>query len=148
MGIEPTPEEMVEVFGDDHASKQAEYAAEAEARWSDTDAWKQSRRRTTSYSKDDWEQAKAEGEAAARRILAAKQAGLPPESEEAMAGAEAHRLHIDRWFYPCSHEMQRGLADMYTADPRFTKTYEDIGGEGFAQFVRDAIHANADLRTS
>ena len=37
----------------------------------------------------------------------------------------------------------RGLADMYVADPRFTKTYEDIA-PGLAAYVRDAIHANAD----
>jgi hypothetical protein len=29
------------------------------------------------------------------------------------------------------------------ADPRFTKTYEDIT-PGLAAYVRDAIHANAD----
>jgi hypothetical protein len=32
---------------------------------------------------------------------------------------------------------------MYLADPRFTKTYEDVKA-GLAQYVRDAIHANAD----
>jgi hypothetical protein len=32
---------------------------------------------------------------------------------------------------------------MYVADPRFTKTYEDQE-PGLAQYVRDAIHANAD----
>ena len=31
---------------------------------------------------------------------------------------------------------------MYLADPRFTKTYEDTR-PGMAQYVRDAIHANA-----
>ena len=36
--------------------------------------------------------------------------------------------------------------DMYIADPRFTKTYEDLA-EGLAQYVRDAIHANADRHT-
>ena len=32
---------------------------------------------------------------------------------------------------------------MYVADPRFTKTYEDLA-PGLAAYVRDAIHANAD----
>ena len=36
-----------------------------------------------------------------------------------------------------------GLGDLYLADPRFTKAYEDIR-PGLAQYVRDAIHANAD----
>ena len=60
-----------------------------------------------------------------------------------MDAAEAHRQHIDRWFYPCSFAMHRGLADMYISDARFTKTYEDLA-QGLAQYVRDAIHANAD----
>jgi hypothetical protein len=32
---------------------------------------------------------------------------------------------------------------MYVADARFAQRYEDIA-PGLAQFVRDAIHANAD----
>jgi hypothetical protein len=36
---------------------------------------------------------------------------------------------------------------MYVADPRFTKTYEDIA-PGLAAYVRDAIHANADRHPS
>ena len=34
---------------------------------------------------------------------------------------------------------------MYLADPRFTKTYEDIR-VGMAQFVHDAIYANSARR--
>ena len=40
-------------------------------------------------------------------------------------------------------EFHRNLADMYLADPRFTTTYDEIR-PGLAQYVRDAIHANAD----
>ncbi len=57
--------------------------------------------------------------------------------------AEEHRQHISRWFYDCSLEIHRGLGDMYVADPRFTSTYEAIA-PGLAQYVRDAVHANAD----
>jgi hypothetical protein len=32
---------------------------------------------------------------------------------------------------------------MYLADPRFTAAYEKIR-EGLAQYVHDAVHANAD----
>jgi hypothetical protein len=34
---------------------------------------------------------------------------------------------------------------MYLADPRFTQHYEDVA-PGLAQYVHDAIHANADRR--
>jgi hypothetical protein len=56
--------------------------------------------------------------------------------------AERHRLHIDRWFYPCSHQMQVGLAEMYIADDRFRKHYDDRA-PGLAQYVHDAIVARA-----
>ena len=73
------------------------------------------------------------------RLLAA---GADPEGEEAMAGAEAMRLHIDRWFYPCSPAMHSGLADLYESDARFRAHYEERA-EGLAAFVAQAIRANA-----
>ena len=39
--------------------------------------------------------------------------------------------------------MHTGLAHMYSSDTRFTATYDDIR-PGMAQYVREAIHANAD----
>ena len=77
-------------------------------------------------------------------FAAAMDAGMPPTSEAAMDAAEAHRASIER-FYDCSSLMHRGLADMYLADPRFTKTYEDIR-VGMAQYVHDAIYANSARR--
>ena len=140
MGISLNPEEMFEVFGDHDPSQ---YAEEVEQRWGDTDAYKQSQRRTSSYTKDDWVKIKAEGEAATLRLAEAMASGAAPDSPEAMEGAEAHRAQIDRWFYDLSYDMHRGLADMYIADPRFTATYEAVA-PGLAQYIRDAIHANAD----
>lgn len=134
---------MLEVFGEEHAAKHEAYATEAEDRWGETDAWAQSRRRTSSYSKDDWQQAMAEQQVATDRLAAAMRDGLPADADEAMDAAEAHRRAITRWFYDCSHEIHRGLGEMYVADPRFTRTYEQQA-EGLAAYVRDAIHANAD----
>ena len=38
--------------------------------------------------------------------------------------------------------MHVALGEMYVADPRFTRTYEEIAA-GLAGYVRDAIAANA-----
>ncbi len=145
MDIQLTPDEMLEVFGSDHAENHEAYEAEAEERWGETDAWVQSRRRAASYSKDDWLRIKAEGDAATRQLAEALATGLAPDSQEAMDGAEAHRRHIHDNFYDCSYAMHRNLADMYVADARFTKTYDDVA-PGLAAFIREAIHANADAR--
>jgi DNA-binding transcriptional MerR regulator len=139
MGISLNPEEMFEVFGDFDPTQ---YAEEVEERWGDTDAYKESQRRTSRYTKDDWLRIKAEGAEVEERLAAAMQSGAGPNSDEAMDAAEAHRQQISRWFYDCSYEIHQGLGDMYVADPRFTEHYDRLA-PGLAQFVRDAIHANA-----
>lgn len=139
MGVNLTPSEMKDVFGDHDPTQ---YQEEAEQRWGDTDAYKVSHRRTSAYTKDDWARLGAEGEANELAFCEAMLAGLPPESDEAKAAAERHRLHIDTWFYPCSYEMQSGLAEMYVMDERFTAHY-DKRAAGLAVYVRDAIIANA-----
>jgi len=144
MGIPLTPEERFEVFGDFDPD---EHGAEVEERWGDTDAYRESQRRVARYTKADWERIKADGQAAVDAMFAAMRAGLPADGQEAMGGAEAHRRQIDEWFYPCSHEMHVGLAEMYLADPRFTATYEKIA-PGLARYVHDAIVANARRHAS
>ncbi|HSM38551.1 MAG TPA: MerR family transcriptional regulator [Candidatus Limnocylindrales bacterium] len=139
MGISLTPEERFEVFGDHDPDR---YAAEVEERWGETDAYRESMRRTKAYTRADWRRIRDEGQAAVDQLVAAMQAGKLATSEEAMDGAELHRLQIDRNFYPVSYQMHVGLAKMYLADPRFTATYEKVA-PGLAQYLHDAIRANA-----
>jgi len=135
-----TTEDLKELFGDGFTD---EYEQEAQDRWGETDAWKQSRSRTKRYTKADWEQVKQEADAVNAAFVAALRSGEPASGEAAMDAAEQHRRHIHDRFYDLDHTFHIGLADMYVADPRFTKTYEDLA-PGLAAYVRDAIHANAD----
>jgi DNA-binding transcriptional MerR regulator len=139
MGISLTPEERFEVFGEDDPSK---YDTEAEERWGQTDAYKESRRRTSSYTKDDWLRIKEEGADVERRFAEALRSGAAPDSAQAMDVAEEHRQHISRWFYDCPPEMHAGLGRMYVEDERFTAHYEEIA-PGLAQYVSTAVQANA-----
>jgi DNA-binding transcriptional MerR regulator len=141
MGINLTPEEQLEVFGTDKVG--GEWADEAEQRWGDTDAYQQSQRRAASYGKEDWQRIKAEADAGVQAFAEARRAGLPADGLDAMDLAEGHRQHISRYFYDCGYDMHRGLADMYLADERFTANYDSVE-PGLAQYVHDAIHANAD----
>ncbi len=140
MGIRLTPEERFEVFGD---FRPEDYAEEAEQRWGDTEAYRQSQRRVASYTKEDWQQIKAEEEEVRANLAAAFAAGLAPDSDEALAAAEAHRQHITRWFYDCSYDTHRGLTDMYVNDDRFRAHYDALA-PGLAQFIRETAHANAN----
>ncbi|QCP08857.1 MerR family transcriptional regulator [Micrococcus luteus] len=141
--LDLTDADLRELFGDEYAEEFDGYQAEAEQRWGETDAWAESARRTKRYSKQDWERIKADQEAATGLAAAALRAGEPASSVAAMDAAEAARAHITRWFYEVSPGMHRGLGDMYAADPRFAKTYDDVE-PGLAAYLRDAIHANAD----
>ncbi len=143
MGMQLTPHEQKELFGGVFAEHQEEYAAEAEERWGDTDAWKQSSARTASCTKADWEAIKAEMDEVNAAAVAALRSGEPATSEAAMDAAERARQHMERWFYDVSPQFHRNLGDMYVSDPRFTTTYEDLA-PGLAAYLRDAIHANAD----
>lgn len=141
--IDLNEDEMRELFGDSYTEHFEEYQAEAEDRWGQTEAWKESQRRTTAYTQEDWAKISAETEENNRLILDAMDAGLPADSEQAMAAAEAMRVHMDHWFFPIDGKFHKNLGDMYVQDPRFMKTYEDLR-PGLAQYLRDAIHANAD----
>ena len=140
MNISLTPEEKFEVFGDQYAG---EYDSEAERRWGESDAYKESNRRTRSYKKSDWLLIQQEANAIEEQLATQLRAGVSPQSRDAAAGAEAHRLHIDRWFYPCSREMHRRLAAMYTEEARFSEHYERRE-PGLAAYIRAAIDANAE----
>lgn len=144
MGIALTPEEQLEIFSTDKVS--GEWAAEAEQRWGGTGAWTQSQRRATAYTKQDWLEIQAEADAINRGFAAAMTAGTPAADPRAMDLAERHRQHITRWFYDCTYEMHRGLAEMYVADERFTQTYDAIA-PGLARYTHDAVLANADRAT-
>ncbi len=74
-------------------------------------------------------------------------ADAPADDPRATDLAERHRQHISRWFYDCTYDRHRGLAEMYLADERFGKNYDDMAS-GLARYVHDAILANADRTTT
>ncbi|MFF9569455.1 MerR family transcriptional regulator [Streptomyces sp. NPDC014685] len=139
MGINLTPEERFEVFGDQDPER---YAEEAERRWGGTDAYAESQRRAASYTKDDWKRMQAEAAEWGASYSALMEAGEPATGERAMDLAEEHRRRIIGRFYECGPEAHRGLGEMYVSDPRFRAYYEAIR-PGMAEHLRDAIEANA-----
>lgn len=133
-------EELKEIFGDNWDES---YADEAQERWGHTDAWAESQRRTKNYTKDDWAAIKAESDAVMTGFADAKRAGAQPGSAQADAAVVAHREHIEKWFNPVPLPMLHGMGQMFSADPRFAKTYDDIE-PGLAAYVTDAIVAYCD----
>src|SRR5262245_45289994 len=65
--------------------------------------------------------------------------GVKPGSAEASELAARHRASIER-FYGCDDQMHRCLVEMYLADERFTRYYDDVE-PGTAQFLHDIVVA-------
>jgi DNA-binding transcriptional MerR regulator len=120
----------------------SQYEEEVKERWGKTEAYKESARRTSKYTKADWERYKAESHAIMTDAAELFRSGAPTEGDEAMAVAERHRLSIDRWFYPCGPQMHAGLADMYEADARFAESIDKYA-PGLTPWWSAAIRANA-----
>jgi DNA-binding transcriptional MerR regulator len=140
-GIQLTAQEQVEIFGTEALRNfSSEYAAEAEERWGDTDAWKQSQQRVSKFSKQDWLDIKAEGDGLVAALAQAKRDGVEPGSADANELAARHRASIER-FYECGHDTHRNLVEMYLADERFTRYYDDVE-PGLARFVHDIVLAS------
>lgn len=118
------------------------YEAEVKQRWGETDAYKESSRRTRKYGEKEWAVIKAESNAIFADAGAAMKAGKKSDSAEGKALAERHRQHVDRWFYPLSREMHVNLADMWEADERF-KANIDKNGDGLTVWLAAAVRAAA-----
>jgi len=141
-GTRMTNEEMLEVFGDFDPSA---YEEEVKQRWGDTDAFRESARRTKSYTKTDWQRIGREGAEINDGFLALMAAGVPANSPQARVVAERHRAYISKWFYECSPQIHAGLGQMYVANPRFPENIHRAG-PGLARYMSEAIAANARRR--
>jgi len=115
---------------------------EVHQRWGDSDAYREAARRTKRYTKQDWVRIQAEGRNILDELAEKMRQSLTAVHDDVVELAEQHRLHIDRWFYPCSRAMHEGLAEMYLADQRFASKIDEHA-EGLTNFLVDAIRANA-----
>lgn len=122
--------------GFDHA----QYEEEARQKWGGSDAYKEGARRTKQYGKAEWEQIRRDWDAIYARLAALMGEGAAPGDARCRGVVEAHRAHIERWFYPCSVEMHAQLAEMYVSDPRFAANLDKVA-PGFARYLRDSIVA-------
>ena len=116
------------------------YEGEVQERWGDTDSYAVSRRRTGSYTEDDWKRQRQESDDNIAAFAKLLRAGVPATDPRAADAAREHGAVIDRWFYSLSPGAHLGLAEMYVTDPRFEAAYEKVQ-TGLARYISDAIVA-------
>lgn len=136
-GNDMTDNDVESVFG---GFEPSQYEEEVRERWGDTDSYAESRRRTTSYTEDDWRRQRKESDNNVSVFVDLVKSGVPATGPEAVEAAREHGAIIDRWFYPLGPQAHLGLARMYVTDPRFEATYEKAA-TGLAHYISDAIVA-------
>jgi len=139
MSTKLTAYEKQEIFGSFDPDVHNE---EVKSRWGNTDAYKQSAKKTANYTKEDFAQMNLESDFIVQTFKNLMEKQTSPESADAKEAAEAHRQHITKWFYDCTYEIHANLALMYVSDERFKENYEKHA-QGLAQFIHDAIIANS-----
>ncbi|MEU9118333.1 MerR family transcriptional regulator [Streptomyces sp. NPDC048506] len=137
-GMRLTPEEQVEIFGDDW---QPAWVEEAEERWGDSAQWKQYAERAGTMTPEDWRRVAARTDALNADLAAAQRTGLAPGSGAVNALAERHRALLSTYF-DCTHSMHACMGRMFVDDPRYAEYYEAVA-PGFTVWLRDVIFANA-----
>ncbi|MGW7490543.1 MerR family transcriptional regulator [Streptomyces sp. NPDC054786] len=146
-GVELTPEERFEVFGE--VTFDLTYATQTHLKWQHRESYQRSMARAAEHSKEDWAEIMAEAADWRLRLTAAFDAEEPADGERAMDLAEEHRQHVTRWFTPCPTDMHGRIADGFVTDPRsFALVVPPTEQRpALAPYLRTAVHANAARRS-
>lgn len=140
-GTEMEKREMFEGFDmrqiEEHKAK---YAEEVRQKY-DKKTVEESERRTSSYTKDDWQNITKKSEDIYQRIIS--RMGFGPADPQVQEAVAAWRQHITDYFYECTPEIFRGLGDLYVEDERFTENIDKYKA-GLARFMREAMHIYCD----
>lgn len=124
-----------ELFSGFSEEQQVEYFKEAE-RIYDPKLVRQSQGRWESYTQEQKDAVRAEGESIHLAILEQMESGGGTPAVQELVAA-LHR-HFVRSYYDCTYEIFRSLGQMWVEDPRFKEVYEQIK-PGFALFLREAV---------
>ncbi|WP_329128384.1 MerR family transcriptional regulator [Streptomyces caniferus] len=147
-GVELTPEERFEVFGE--VTFDLTYATQAHLKWQHRESYQHSMARAAAHSKEDWATIMAEAADWRLRLIAAFDAEEPADGPRAMDLAEEHRQHIARWFTPCPTDVHARIADGFVTDPRAFALVVPATEQrpGLAPYLHTSVHANAVRRSS
>ena len=112
-----------------------QYKAEAKAKWGDTKEYQEYEQKQKSGH--DFSETTSQLMNLFIEIGALRQS--PPTDKAVQKKIDALRNFITSNYYTCNTEIFRGLGQMYVNDERFKNNIDKVGGEGTAEFVKQAI---------
>ncbi|MBE6731482.1 MAG: MerR family transcriptional regulator [Ruminococcaceae bacterium] len=122
----------------EYETARQQYEDEAKKRWGHTDAYKESRAKTSGYSKDKWNDVLGGLNGVFAEFAACRNGGDGADSEKAQQLVKKLQDYITLNFYYCTDDILAGLGQMYVCDERFKKNINS-NGEGTAEFASEAI---------
>lgn len=118
-------------------SEMDNYAAQAKAKWGNTDAYRECEQKTKGQSKADLQAAGDQLMDIFRQLGEIRH--LSPASEEAQALVTKLQGFISAHYYTCTNQILRELGRMYIAGDSMTENIDKAGGQGTAEFAHQAI---------
>ena len=121
-----------------NANEFKKYECEAQAKWDNTDAYREHTLRTKNYTDQKWNDLVSEMDRIMEAFATCKRNGEKSDCEQVQELVETLQNHISENYYRCTDEILAGLGQMYVADERFRSNI-DQHAEGTAAFVCEAI---------
>ena len=125
------------------AANEEAYGREIRAKYGDAEA-DRANACVLALTQEEYNQWKALGGEIHTALVAAVRAGADPAGPEGQRIAALHRRWLSYSWEAYTPQAHRGLAELYTSDPRFT-AYYDWEIPGCAAFLRDAIAAYMEI---
>lgn len=114
-----------------------QYKAEARSKWGNTEAYLEYEQRAAAKNSHNDVKTANELMTIFAEIGALRQ--LRPGDQAVQAKIAALQQFITDNYYTCTNEILVGLGEMYVCDERFKRNIDHAGGDGTADFVRQAI---------
>ncbi len=123
-----------EVFGKSEIEK---YKAEIKEKWGNTKEYQDYRQKDIARNGGSYR--KIANELLAIFSELGKIKHLTPNADEVQNGIAAIQKFITDNYYECTNKVLRELGEMYVDDERFRNNIDNAGGDGTADFVKQAI---------
>ncbi len=136
-GVKMSKNDMFESFNMTNIEEhQKKYAEETKQKYGHTDAFSESHKRTSNYSKEDWASIMEKADDIYKSL--AQLMDKEPSDLDVQEKIHAWREYINDNYYTCTPEIFEGLGNLYVEDERFTANIDKYH-QGLAIFMKKAI---------
>ncbi len=113
------------------------YEAEVKEKWGNTKAYQEYKQKDIARNEGSY--SKIANELMTMFSELGESKYLTPNSDEVQNKISALQKFITDNYYVCTNEILSGLGEMYVCDERFKNNIDKAGGDGTADFVKQAI---------